>query len=57
MADISISIRRDNGMYVTASGTVEDSLVMEIAQTLAAILFDASMYQAVVPVVDPTPPV
>lgn len=55
MADVSISVRRDNGMVVTANGTVDDSLVIDMAQTLAAILFDASMAPAAVAAPAPTP--
>lgn len=43
MAEVNITIRRDNGMSVNATGTVDDALVADMAGTLAAILFDASM--------------
>lgn len=42
MADVNVTIRRDNGMAVSATGTVDDALVLEMTQTLAAILFDAA---------------
>lgn len=46
MSEVSITVRRDNGMYITANGTVDDALVVDIAQTLSAILFDLSMSPA-----------
>lgn len=42
MANVSLTIRRDNGVTVTANGEVADDLVADIAMTLGAILFDAS---------------
>lgn len=51
MAQIEINIRRDNGTTITASSTVEDSYVAEIAMTLTALLFDS----ASVPATEPAP--
>lgn len=46
MANVSLTIRRDNGVTVTANGEVADELVADIAMTLGAILFDASTVTA-----------
>lgn len=55
MANVSLTIRRDNGVTVTANGEVADELVADIAMTLGAILFDASTVTATTsaPVTDP----
>lgn len=42
MATVSVTIRRPNGVDIVASGDVDDALVVDIASTLGAILFDAS---------------
>lgn len=42
MAHVSLTIRRDNGVTVTADADVADELVLDIAMTLGAVLFDAS---------------
>lgn len=59
MANVSLTIRRDNGVTVTASGDVADELVADIAMTLGAILFDATATTAEVvadpPVIIPAP--
>lgn len=65
MANVSLTIRRDNGVTVTASGDVADELVADIAMTLGAILFDATATTAevvadppvIVPAPDEKPPV
>jgi len=57
MANISLTIRRDNGVTVTANGEVADSLIADIAMTLGAILFDASTVSAAVAPAAPTPTV
>lgn len=48
MATINLTIRRDNGVTVTASGDVADALIADIAMTLGAILFEASTQTVVV---------
>lgn len=55
MAEVSITIRRNNGMSIMASGTVDDAMVAEIAQTLSAILFDLSMSPAEAAISAPAP--
>jgi len=57
MANVSLTIRRDNGVTVTANGEVADSLIADIAMTLGAILFDASTVSAAVAPAAPTPTV
>lgn len=52
MANVQLTIRRDNGVTVNASGDVDDALIADIAMTLGAILFDASTTTAEV---SPTP--
>jgi hypothetical protein len=42
MAQINLSIRRDNGVTISADATVDDEYVKDLAMTLGAILFDAS---------------
>lgn len=50
MAQIEITIRRDNGTTVTAGGTVDDIYVADIAMTLTALLFDSASVPAAEPV-------
>lgn len=42
MAQIEITVRRDNGTAITANGQVEDTYVADIAMTLTALLFDSA---------------
>lgn len=42
MADVSITIRRNNGVNITATSVIEDALVVDMASTLAALMFDAA---------------
>lgn len=56
MAQIHLSIRRDNGVTITADATVDDSYVADIATTLGAILFEASAEEPE-PETDPAEPV
>ncbi len=49
MAQIEITVRRDNGTAITANGTVDDAYVADIAMTLTALLFDSAS-------VEPAPP-
>jgi hypothetical protein len=53
MARVELTIRRDNGVQVSASGEVADELVADIAMTLGAILFDASAAPLDPPAADP----
>jgi hypothetical protein len=53
MASINITITRDNGTSVSGSGTVDDSLLIDITSMLGALLFDAVITPAVTP--PPTP--
>ena len=46
MAEVNVSIRRDNGMNVSASAEVDDMFVVEIASMLGAMLFDAATAEA-----------
>lgn len=50
MAEVNITIRRDNGTSITASANVVDNLVADIAMTLTALLFDSATKP-----VDPVP--
>lgn len=58
MAELSITIRRDNGLYIVATGTLDDATVVDMSQTLVAMLFDESMKDAPTTTVttDPTTP-
>lgn len=49
MASVTLTIRRDNGVEVMASGTVDDALVVDMAGTLAALMFDAATTAAPAP--------
>lgn len=42
MANVTISIARDNGTTINASGEVPDALIVDTAAMLGAMLFDAS---------------
>lgn len=42
VARVNLTIQRDNGVTVNADAVVADELVMDIAMTLGAIIFDAS---------------
>lgn len=42
MSSVQLTIRRDNGVTVSANGDVPDAMIADIAMTLGAILFDAS---------------
>lgn len=53
MAHISIHVTRDNGVDIQANGKVDDEVIAEVAMTLSAMLFDASLQPAPV---EPTPP-
>jgi hypothetical protein len=54
MAQINLSIRRDNGVTISADAQVPDEYVRDLAMTLGAILFDASA-DAVQPTEPETP--
>lgn len=54
MAQIEITVRRDNGTAIAANATVEDALVADIAMTLTALLFDSAVVPSAEP--QPTPP-
>jgi hypothetical protein len=41
MANINISITRDNGTTVTGSATVEDALLVDITSMLGSMIFDS----------------
>lgn len=41
MANINISVTRDNGTTITGSATVEDSLLVDITSMLGSMIFDA----------------
>lgn len=41
-ASVSISIQRPNGTQITARGDVPDELVVDIAATLSALVFEAN---------------
>jgi hypothetical protein len=59
MAQIEITVRRDNGTAITASGTVDDTYVADISMTLTALLFDTASATPVpaepTPVASPAP--
>ena len=42
MAQVSISIVRENGIVMNASADVDDAAVIDIAGMLGAMVFDAS---------------
>ena len=46
-ASVSISIQRPNGTQITARGDVPDELVVDIAATLSALVFEANAAPAV----------
>lgn len=46
MANVTISIARDNGTMINASGEVPDALIVDTAAMLGAMLFDASAAQS-----------
>ena len=46
LATVTITIRRPNGMDITATGHVDDMMVVDIAGTLGAMLFDQSIQPA-----------
>ena len=46
MAEVNVTIRRDNGMNVSATGQVDDAMVVDIASMLGAMLFDAATADA-----------
>jgi hypothetical protein len=48
MAQVEITIRRDNGTNITANAEVDDTYVADMAMTLTALLFDSAT-------VEPTP--
>jgi len=48
MASVDFTIRRDNGVTITASGQVDDALLVDMGSTLGAMLFDASTAPAAV---------
>jgi hypothetical protein len=41
MANINISVTRDNGTTVTGSATVDDALLVDITSMLGSMIFDA----------------
>lgn len=51
MASVQITIQRDNGTSINASGVVPDELIADTAAMLGAMLFDA----AAAPVASTTP--
>lgn len=46
-ASVSISIQRPNGTSINARGEVPDELVVDIAATLSALVFEANAAPAV----------
>lgn len=50
MAKVTISIARENGTMINASGDVPDALIVDTAAMLGAMLFEASAVAA-----EPTP--
>lgn len=42
MASVQISIQRDNGTSINASGVVPDELIADTAAMLGAMLFEAA---------------
>lgn len=50
-ASVSISIQRPNGTQITARGDVPDEMIVDIAATLGALIFEANA----APAEQPTP--
>lgn len=53
-ANVSISIRRANGVEVNASGNVPDELIAETAGMLSAMLFEQSLLPIAEDAADPS---
>lgn len=43
MANVNITIERENGTRITAGGSVPDALIADTAAMLGAMLFEASV--------------
>jgi hypothetical protein len=55
MASVQVTIQRDNGTNITASGVVPDELIADTAAMLGAMLFDAAAAPAAASAEEPAP--